>query len=49
MKKLKINEDLIMNMIDEWDLSDSKEPLWKYLGLTKKEFKQFIKGDYETK
>lgn len=45
--KLKLNEDLIIDMIDEWDLSGSKDPLWKYLGLTKKEYIKFIKGDYE--
>lgn len=46
-KKLQLNEDLVMRMIDSWHESDSEEELHEYLGLTIEEYKQFVKGDYE--
>lgn len=48
MKTLKINEPLIGSLIDKWHESLSEEPLWKFLGLTKKEYIKFVKGDYES-
>lgn len=39
----KVSLDTIYNYIDRWNLSNSKEPIYQYLGMTEEDYKSFCK------